>query len=246
MTREQAKEILLLHRDGAAEKDPQLAEALHFAASDPELRQWLEQHREFTALIAPQFASIEPPANLKDQILARAKAPVERPRSFSRFPLWVAAAAVILLVATVDFWVARNSEDARTFANFRSRMTSFALRTYQMDIVTNSPTAVRDHLAKNGAPADFPLTPGLEKLPVKGGGRLSWQNQPVAMMCFALTNNETAYMFVIDRNAIDKSTPTPPLTSGQGVNSVTWTKEGKIYLLAASETPEKLASLAGL
>jgi hypothetical protein len=245
MTREQAQEILLLHRPGAAENGPEVAEAIQFAANDPELSQWLEQHREFTANITKQFQAIEPPADLQQRILAGAKAPVERPRSIRRFPLWVAAAAIILLVASVDFWISRNNADARTFANFRSRMTSFALRTYQMDIVTNNAAAVRDYLAAKGAPADFPLTPGLEKLPVKGGGRLSWQNQPVAMMCFALTNNETAFMFVIDQNGVEKPVGAPQLKSGLGVNSVTWTKEGKLYLLAASETPEKLASLAG-
>lgn len=244
MTREQAREILLLHRSGA-DNDPELAEALRLASDDPELRQWLEQHREFNASISKQLQGIEPPADLKEHILARAKTAPQRPASIQRFPLWAAAAAIILLVATLDFWLSRNSADARTFANFRSRMTSFALRSYQMDIVTNNPAAVRDYLAKNGAPADFPLTPGLEKLPVKGGGRLSWQNQPVAMMCFSLTNNETVFMFVIDQNAVEKPAATPQATSGRTVNSVTWNREGKIYLLAAAETPERLASLAG-
>jgi hypothetical protein len=103
--------------------------------------------------------------------------------------------------------------------------------------------AVREYLAKSGAPADFPLTPGLEKLPVKGGGRLSWQNQPVAMMCFALTNKETAFMFVIDQNAVEKPVDATPVKTGRSVNSVSWEKDGKIYLLAAAERPEVLASL---
>jgi hypothetical protein len=246
MTREQAKEFLLLHRPGGAETDSELAEALRLAANDPELSQWLEQHREFTANITKQFHAIEPPADLKARIMAGAKAPVEGPRPVRRLALWAAAAAIILVVASVDFWISRNNADARTFANFRSRMTSFALRTYQMDIVTNNAAAVRDYLAAKGAPADFPLTPSLEKLPVKGGGRLSWQNQPVAMMCFALANNETAFMFVIDQKGVEKPVRAPQLKSGPGVNSVTWSKEGKLYLLAASETPEKLAALAGL
>jgi hypothetical protein len=252
MTREEAQEILLLQREGRlVENDAEVAEALRMAASDAELGQWLEQQREFNARVAQEFQSIEAPADLKARILAgaagdRLKAGQHARWRASRVAIWAAAAAVILLVAGVDIWISRNHEDAPTFANFESRMTSFALRTYQMDIVTNNAAAVRDYLAKNGAPADFPLTPGLEKLPVKGGGRLSWQNQPVAMMCFTLTNNQTAFMFVVDQNAVEKPVTAAQVKSKRSVSSVTWSKEGKIYLLAASEKAETLAALAGL
>lgn len=252
MTREEAREILLLHRDGrAVEGDAEIAEALRMAASDAELGKWLEEQRAFNARVAQEFQGIEAPAELKQRILAgaagdRQKAGQHVGRKGPRYAIWAAAAAVILLIAGVDIWVSRNQEDARTFANFESRMTSFALRTYQMDIVTNNAVAVREYLAKNGAPSDFPLTPGLEKLPVKGGGRLSWQNQPVAMICFTLTNNQTAFMFVVDQNAVEKPVAAAQVKSNRSVSSVTWSKEGKIYLLAASENAETLAALAGL
>jgi len=112
-----------------------------------------------------------------------------------------------------------------------------------MDIVTNSEPAVRQFLASQGAPADFLLTPGLEKMPVKGGGRLSWQNQPVAMMCFSLPNNETAFMFVMDRSTIAKEPTEIEVTPGKNLSSVAWSKNGKVYLVAAAERPEVLQSL---
>ena len=246
MTREQAQEILLLHRPGlSVESDLEIAEALRMLANDRELARWFDQQREFNALIKKQIRAIEPPSGLKDQILAGAQTPVVRPTLLRRHPVWAIAAAVVILIAAANFWFSRNSEDAQTFANFHSRMTSFALRTYGMDIVTNNPAAVREYLAKSGAPADFPLTAGLEKLPVKGGGRLSWQNQPVAMMCFGLTNNQTAFMFVIDEKAIDTPAAARAVVSDQNLSSVTWSKAGKIYLLAAAERPEVLTALAG-
>jgi hypothetical protein len=84
----------------------------------------------------------------------------------------------------------------------------------------------------------------LEKLAVKGGGRLSWQNQPVAMMCFTLTNNQTAFMFVMDQNAVSKGRPNMEVLAGKDLSSVAWTKNGKVYLLAAAEPTEVLESLA--
>ena len=245
MTREQAQEVLLLHRPGiSVESDLEIAEALRMLANDPELARWFDQQREFNSLVKKQMASIEPPAGLKEQLLAGAQQRVAQGSLLRRHPVWAMAAAVVILMAAGSFWISRHGEDAQTFANFQSRMTSFALRTYGMDIVTNNPAAVRAYLASAGAPADFPLTAGLEKLPVKGGGRLSWQNQPVAMMCFGLTNNQTAFMFVIDEKAIDKPASAREVTSNQDLSSVTWSRDGKIYLLAAAERPEVLTALA--
>ena len=245
MTREQAQEILLLHRAGRDNDaaDPEMAEALRMAASDPELGRWLEQHHDFQATIEKQFASIEPPADLKSRILAGAQ-PARKKESFlSRNQVLAIAASILLLIALANSWFSQRGEQ-KTFANFRSRMTDFALRSYEMDIVTNSGPVVRQFLASQGAPADFPLPSGLEKLAVKGGGRLSWQNQPVAMMCFALTNNQTAFMFVMDQNAVGKGQPNMEVAAGKDLSSVAWTKNGKVYLLAAAEPPEVLESLA--
>jgi len=244
MTREQAQEILLLHRATSRSNDidAETAEALRLAASDPELSRWLEQHREFQAKVEKQLITIEPPADLKSRILAGAKVAERKETFLRRQHVWAIAAAVVVLFALSDWWFSGNRDD-RSFANFRSRMSEFAVRSYEMDIVTNSGPAVRQFLASQGAPADFLLTPGLDKLPVKGGGRLSWQNQPVAMMCFSLTNNETAFMFVMDRGGIAKEPTEIEVTPGKNLNSVAWAKNGKVYLLAAAERPEVLQSL---
>jgi hypothetical protein len=246
MTCEQAQEILLLHRPSRGAEmgtEAEMAEALRMVASDPELARWLEQHREFQAQVEKQIASIEPPADLKSRILAGARISEKKESLLRRHQVWVIAAAIVVLFALSDWLLSRNRDD-RSFANFRSRMTEFALRSYQMDIVTNSGPVVRQFLASEGAPSDFLLTPGLERLPVKGGGRLSWQNRPVAMMCFSLTNNQTAFMFVMDREAVVKEPSGIEVAAGKDLSSVAWVKNGKVYLLAAAERPEALQSLA--
>jgi hypothetical protein len=244
MTREQAQEILLLHRPSRREgkADAEMAEALRMAAADAELGRWLEQHSEFQAQVEKQIDSIEPPADLKSRIFAGARVSEKKESLLSRHQVWAIAAAIVVLFAVSDWLLSRNRDD-RSFANFRSRMTEFALRSYQMDIVTNSGPVVRQFLASEGAPADFLLTPGLEKLAVKGGGRLSWHNQPVAMMCFSLTNNQTAFMFVMDGGVVAKEPSEIQVAAGKDLSSVAWAKNGKVFLLAAAERPEVLQML---
>ena len=101
MTREEAQEILLLHRDGrSVEGDAEMAEALRMAASDAELGKWLEEQRAFHARVAGEFSGIEPPAGLKARILAgvegnRLKAGQHAERKAPRNAVWAAAAAVM-------------------------------------------------------------------------------------------------------------------------------------------------------
>jgi hypothetical protein len=239
MTREEAKEILTLHRDG--QSDPAVTEAMRFVATDPEMERWWAERRAFQDTVREQFRAIEPPPGLKEKILSQR--PTRKPSIFADTPLLAIAASIVLLLALVVFWRSGSTEQ-ETFANFRARMTGFAVRTYAMDIVTNSPVAVRQLLSNRGAPADFPLTSGLEKLQVKGGGRLSWHNHPVAMMCFSLPDQQTGFMFVIDEQLV-KAAPNEIVTGPyKGLNTVSWREAGKVYLLAAAEAPDDLRKLA--
>src|SRR6185503_5323493 len=74
------------------------------------------------------------------------------------------AASLILLLGGLAFYLRSQPAEPQTFANFQLRMTSFAIRSYQMDVRSTDPAVVRQHLASRGAPSDFPLTPGLEKM----------------------------------------------------------------------------------
>jgi hypothetical protein len=245
VTPEEAKEILARYRVNTSdETDPEFAEALQFALADPMLNKWLQDQREFHATALEQMRGIKVPPDLKAVILSRAllEAKVIKPAWRRREILTVAASIAVVLGAGL-FWASRPTEDL-TFAGWRSRMVSFALRTYQMDILSPDEKVVRQHLAQKGAPADFSLTPGLSKLPVKGGGRLSWQNRPVAMICFSLPDNQTLYMFVIDEQAVAGSKPVAPkIEMEKNLSASSWSANGKIYLLAAATDPKNLGQL---
>ena len=110
MTREHAQEILLAHRAGGP-ADAETSEALRMAATDPELAQWLEQHRDFHANVEKQFANLEPPADLKSPILAGAKVTDKKESLFRRHQVWAIAAAIIVLFALSDWLLSRNRDE---------------------------------------------------------------------------------------------------------------------------------------
>ncbi len=243
MTRDEAKQILLCFRPRAEDNvDSDTVQALKFAEKDLELKEWLEKHLAFQQGVRDQLRQTPVPNDLKARILAERSRPIEMWRN----PQFLAlAASIALLLSFFGYWLFRPAEV--TFDNFRSRMVGFALRTYEMDILSTDETKAMEYLARHGAPADFALTPSLARMPVKGGGRLSWRNHPVGMICFDLKQKETLYMFVIDRAAVpDGSVPAqiPQIVAGKHLSTVAWSDGRRIYLLAAPAEFQSLAKLA--
>ncbi len=246
MTRDQAKEILAICRlDTADRNDPEFLEALQLAASDPELNHWLNQQQEFHRQNRERLRALEVPADLKARIFDQR--PPTIPAVWRRREI-LALAAMLAIAAPVILFLGSalfTEGHGLIFEKFEQRMTSFALKTYQMDIRTNNPAAVRQYLASKGAPADFPVPTNLERLTVKGGGRLSWQNNAVSMMCFELPDKETVFMFIMDKAALRGALPPerPEITPGKRLSAARWTKGDRVFLLAAAKSPETLGRL---
>jgi hypothetical protein len=243
MNRSQAQQVLLTYRPGTADAaDPELADALQLTREDPELRRWFEQHRAFQRAMRARFRQIEVPAHLRTSILAQARVPqpiVMPPRVWWRNPAWLVAAAVVLLAGLAGLWL--KPGPSAQFANYQARMVSGALREYQMDIRTNVMSLVRQDLAARGAPADYVVPKGLERLRLTGGGRLTWRSSPVAMVCFDRGDKQMLYLFVLNRSAVKDPPPANPRVAK--VNeylTVSWTQGDKTYLLAGPEEADFL------
>jgi hypothetical protein len=209
--------------------------------TDPEARQLRDQSAEFNARVHQALAEIPVPPTLREQILARTKIiPVDtwrRPKQ-----LLAIAAGIVLLGALSILWLRPHPEDL-TFAGFQSRMVGFALRQYSMDIHTNQLAAVQTFLAQKGAPAQFILPPALATRPVVGGARLSWQDRPVGMVCFAAPDGNILYMFVIDSAHLPAHSPDANLSAKKPVATATWQSNGKTFLIAGQVPPEDLQKL---
>ena len=242
MTRDEAKNILLLYRPGTADaEDPQIAGALAQAKFDPELAGWLTAHGARQFVIGEKLRQITVPDGLKEQIISE-QAASEKTISV-RHKIQFAAVAVILLLfgALAVFWLPHRAPED-TLAIYQNQMAGVALRGYAMDLLTNDPAAVRAYLAKNHAPADFILSAPLQQTALTGCAMENWQGVKVAMICFR-TGKPLApgaasdlWLFVVDQAAVKK---TPAGTGRQfaKVNrliTATWVQGGKLYLLGTS------------
>lgn len=239
MNRAQAKQILLLFRPGIIPdaQDPELREAMDLARQDAELGKWFQQHQAFQASVSAKLKQIEVPAHLKNALLASPK--IVRPPAFWQRPLWIAAAAIFVILLGLANFLLRPSVPDR-FADYRQTMVSEAVRVYGMDLVTNSEAQLRGFLDRKGAPADYQLTQGLEKLPLKGGGLLRWRGNPVSMVCFERGTNQMLFLFVLKRSALKDPPPEiskAELAQVEGLTTTCWTRGSDTYLLAGPDEP---------
>ena len=117
MNTTKAKFILQARRpDGQDDADPRFAEALEQARRDPALAEWLAREQAFDSAVAGKLRAVQPPADLRDAILAGAR--MSRPRSFWRRPQILAlAACVTIAIGLAASWPAlRPSADMERLA----------------------------------------------------------------------------------------------------------------------------------
>jgi hypothetical protein len=239
----EAKEVLLLYRPGTADAaDPQIIEALELAGRDPELGSWWEQHRAFQKAMRAKFRQIEVPAHLKASLLIRGAA---QPRAIPhqarwRRPVWlVAAAAGLVLLGLVS--VRQRTSVPDRFANYETRMVGEAQREYRMDLVTNDMQRIRQFMAQRGAPADYRVPQGLDRLQLTGCGLLTWRSHRVTMVCFERSDKQMLFLFVMKRSAVKDPPPeTPQLSKVSQMQTASWTRGDYTYVLAGPEEGDLL------
>jgi hypothetical protein len=236
---QETRQVLLLYRPGTADaEDPQIAEALEMARRDSGLARWFERHCAFQNAMRAKLRQIEVPVHLKAALLAQQN--IIRPPIWWQRPVWLsAAAAVVLFLGLAAFWLKPANPDR--FANFQARMVSTALREYRMDLVTNDMRQLRQFIAGKGAPSEYQLTKGLEKLQLTGGGCLQWRSHPVAMVCFNRGDDQMLFLFVMNRSALkDPPAETPQVSKVTELQTVSWTQGEYTYVLAGPEEPQFL------
>jgi uncharacterized membrane protein YbaN (DUF454 family) len=241
VNQDEAKTILLLYRPGTADADdPQVAEALALAQRDPELARWLKEHCARQEALRAKFRQITAPAGLKEQIISE-QAAHEKIIFWRRNTIFAAAAVMVALIALAPLWFPHRP-NYDTFATYRDRMASIALRGYGMDLTTNNPAAVRAYLAQNQAPSDYVLPAPLEKTAVAGCAIEDWQGAKVSMVCFRTGKplppgaQSDLWLFVVDRSRVKDA---PSAGSHQFVQvgrlrMVTWTDGDKLYVLGTA------------
>jgi hypothetical protein len=248
MTREEAKQALMLYRGNAADAaDPEIREALAVAAADPELKDWVERQVAFHSTIREKLRGIKVPAESREELLAstqpshRSTQPLNH-RSTEpptlRHRTTLAIAAMFVLLGFLAFMLFRPDPAPDRFEHFQARMVGTALRQYRMDIVTNDMRQVRQFMASQGAPSDYKLPPGLENLHLTGGGALVWRSNPVAMVCFDRGDEQMLFLFVTRRSNLKDPPPAQPQVQQiSELATASWSEGEMTYLLAGPNEP---------
>jgi hypothetical protein len=242
MDSRQAKEILLLYREGIdPADDPQVIEALALAQRESELAQWLEQQRIIHTKVRTALSQIEPPEGLREQIVSERRLHTSLSGK-RKAVLAVAAVAGMVLAASLLISQIRPEGENKKLSGFQNRMAGIVLRSYpKMDLETNDIGQIRAYLARQGR-GDYGLPPTLDKTPGTGCKVLSWQNHPVSMICFnsgktTAAGNPDLFLFVMDQAAVpDSAAANRQIGQLSKLSTLSWTLNGKIYFLGALGT----------
>jgi len=248
---EQAKEILTLYRPGTADSsDPEFSGALGQAKRDPELGHWLEQHCAVYERTREKFRQIQVPPGLKEQILSERKIHTTMQVRL-KVALAVATFAVALglgvLIGTIRF----TPREDLTFTGFRNRMARTVSRgSYPpMDLVTSNLESIQKYLADKGR-GGYSLPPTLQKTQTTGCALLSWQNNPVTMICFSSSQNKIPttpdlFLFIVARNQVPDAPQGAPAqyTQLDKLTMATWSSGDKTYILGTLSGKNLLQSV---
>jgi hypothetical protein len=230
MTVTEAKRVLIACRPGSADLRSAEAEAaLALMAHHPELREWWERQQSFFQETRRSLRDIPAPAHLREKILSRTKV-VAFPWWRQKI-VWSAAAAAIVMLGAIVFWQEPRAENS--FGTFRSRVVRSVLREYRMDITTKDMAQVRQFLSTRQAPADYALPAGLASMPVMGAGVLSWQDRKVSMVCLDSITHGPLFLFIVEASSLSKPPAAHEAASIKEMNTVSWTNDGKTYVLAS-------------
>lgn len=230
MNTTEAKFILQARRpDGQDDADPRFAEALEQARRDPALSEWLAREQAFDAVVAGKLRTVQPPAGLRDAILAGAR--MSRPVPFWRRPQVLAlAACVTIVIGLAAAWPAlRPSRGTEQLAlGVMDEVGSQAHHSAMPQARGRLHTLLADSSTRLavGLPLDF------AQLKADGCRSLSIGGREVLEVCFE--RGGEFHLYVAKRDDF-KGDAQPMFRERGALATVTWTDERHAYVLVSGD-----------
>ena len=242
-----ARAVLRLYRPGTTDAlDPEMALALQQVQNDPELARWFDEHCGVYIALRSKLKQIEVPADLKRRIIVDNLAR-KRITPFPSPAVWLAAAAVLVLVAVGSWRFFRAASHSYSFPEFAQRVVSEAQRNYLMKMISTNQVAIREYLRVKRCPADYALPKGLDKLPALGCGDDEWRGRKYSLVCFDAGKTPSGrlndlWLFVAKRSDFAAAAlpgANPQFTKIRERNTESWMDADNVYILAGlGEQPE--------
>lgn len=241
MKHEEAKFILHAYRpDGADAADPAFAQALEHARKDPALAAWLARLNEFDRAVAAKLGEIPPPPGLRETILAGARASSPAGRAWWRHPVWLAAAAGLVIVAAVTLSLAPARVEAADLA-------AFAAGDAQARHLHGDGEAWGSFQARLAEPATRlgqKLAVNFTELRTTGCRTVQFQGQDVLEVCF--NRDGKWYHCYVVRRADFPSLDSPEravITAQGAVHVATWADDSHLFVVVTKAGAEALQVL---
>lgn len=248
MNSDQAKLILRAFRPDVDRKDaPEFAEAFDQLGQDPQLAQWFECEMATDAVIRKKLSeAVLFPTGLKERIAATGNVVRLAPQSWWRRPALLALAASVVLLLTFGVLdLDRDRSRGEVFAAFRESVVAAGQAMPHVSLMESDLGRVREYLRSEKAPEDLAIPAGLTEATLQGCRILEWNGRKVSLVCLHLKDGGHVDLFVVRDVEWDRTGPgVEPLLAHVGeMNTASWSKGGRTYILAARATDEELRRL---
>jgi len=230
--------------DGRDVWDPIFTDALAQAARDPLLRDWLKREQDFDSAVTAKIEAVQPPAGLREAILAGARASQPRRRWWANLG-WLASAAAVALLLSITVRVRYLGSSVPGAADFAAFAMSDAADAHDQHMGARPELA---GLQARFAAAALPLPAHLEldgdELRRLGCRRVNFAGRETFEVCFY----RGGYLYHLYATAVEGLAPgavdAKPLVATNGHFAATAWKDAKFaYALVTYDGPEALRRL---
>ena len=247
--------------------DPQVIEALALAEADAGLARWLAETRSFDAAAAAKLRTVEPPADLKDAILAGRRRlapipiPVAPPQRAWRRPTWLALAAMLMVAGLAAFWGRSGSRTGSPVADagpgetradadsFRLAAAKFLSEQWQhdFDYPESSFPKIQQWAAQQPDQARLEVPAELAGSRTYGCKVFQWRGHRATLVCFiARDEGQIIHIVSVDRSALpdaakSASDDAPQFAPAGAWNTAVWSRGSRRYVALTTADTQTLA-----
>jgi hypothetical protein len=242
--------------NGADASDPTLREAADQARTDPELSAWFAREQAIDSCISAKLGSVEPPADLRAQILS-GSALEERRRWRQPWFLALSAAAALVALAAGIYTALPSRPRVSPFdqvvaAAFNEVQGSMALSYYSAAI-----TDVQTWLVSEHAPAPGRIPVCFSRFKTIGCRTFDWDGVHASVVCFRVPGlyrdasgasiDAVMHLFTVNQASCSGGTATgEPMVFTKADHSVaTWRDADRFYVLMVRAPEPALRTFLG-
>jgi hypothetical protein len=241
MDKKEAEFVLSAYRpNGKDADDSQISTALKMADCDPHLKSWFESEVRQDQIIADKLKELQPPSNLRAQILAGMRMAASRPW-WHRPPVMAIAASLIVVFGLIFSWN-RPAYDS-DFAEFRANAVSYSAGFISLDFLSDDLPTMAGWLKDKKAPAVTDLAGRLGSMPGIGCRTMNWHGKTISLIC--LQGDTVFHVFVVNRDGVsDMPESNEPLFSEmKGRTVVSWKDPERVYIMVTKASADEVRAL---